>query len=185
MDTARIVRFALREKQEGKADMAKKKRLSATKQVGPYLATAVLCEKVIKEEDGVFSIVRIIDRITFQLPAGLLSSGVFSLGAALYQACLFVTFKTGYAKGKRALSLKAFSPDGSKLMEDLTLSIQFDGKGETGAAANIQIGVQFRMEGLHWFHLFLDGQQITRIPLQVITQQQATSGSSVFAPKKQ
>jgi hypothetical protein len=30
---------------------------------GPYLQTAVLCEKVLQEQDGVLSLVRIVDRI--------------------------------------------------------------------------------------------------------------------------
>ena len=31
---------------------------------GPYLSVAVLCEKVLREADGVSSIIRIVDRIT-------------------------------------------------------------------------------------------------------------------------
>ena len=31
---------------------------------GPYWATAVLCEKVLEEKDGVQSLIRVVDRIT-------------------------------------------------------------------------------------------------------------------------
>ena len=158
--------------------MAKRKKPSGAKQDGPYLATAVLCEKVIQEEDKVFTIVRIIDQVTFQLPEGILSKAAFNLGAGLFQASAFIMFKSGSARGKRTLTVRALSPDGSKLLDDLKTPVVFDGKGVTSTAAKIQMGLQFRMEGIHWFHVFLEDKPITRIPLKVILQQQTTSGSS-------
>lgn len=187
MDTTDPARFAPQKKHEGKAAMARmvrKKKPSGAKQDGPYLAAAVLCERVIRDEDKSLTVVRIIDRVTFQVPAGILSSGVFSLGAALFQACMFVMFRSGNAKGKRKLILRAFAPDGNKFMEDLTVQVIFDGKGETNTVAQIQIGTQFRMEGLHWFHLFLDDRPLTRIPLRVAIQHQTTSASPGPVAKK-
>lgn len=37
---------------------------------GPYLKAALLCEKVLQEQDGVVTLVRIIDRFVTQVPSG-------------------------------------------------------------------------------------------------------------------
>jgi hypothetical protein len=155
--------------------VAEKKKKLASRNGGPYLQAALLCERILRETDGSITIVRIIDRVTFQVPDVPLP-GTALFGGLGYQLWAFLSFKTGSARGKKDLRIKSFSPDGSKAMDDLVLPLEFDGEGESGAIATIQMNVLFRTAGIHWFRVFLDGRLITHVPLRVVIQK-VTSGS--------
>ena len=80
----------------------KKTRKATTNRIMPYIQSAVLCEKVLREE-RVSTLVRIIDTITI---AGLdksITPGVISY-------FVHVAFKAGDARGKRTLKLTGWSP---------------------------------------------------------------------------
>jgi hypothetical protein len=160
----------------------KKKKPSKKGYGGPYFLAALLCERVVEEKDGTLSIIRIIDKVTFQvpevpqIPQVPVSSGLM-LGGIGFQMWAVIIFKSGSFKGKQTLTIKGVSPDGSKLFDDITVQLVFDGKGESGNYGKIQISLLFRMEGLHWFNLLIDGKPVTRIPFRVILEK-VTFGSS-------
>lgn len=131
-------------------------------ETGPYLQTAVLCEKALQEKDGVLSLIRVIDRITIaargtevpdHLPPGTL--GVSAV----------ITLKSGEAKGRGAVTLRHQFPSG--LVEPVaTFPVLLEGE-ERGV--NIVIGMQMRVEheGLHWFHVLYEDQLLTKMPLRI------------------
>jgi hypothetical protein len=65
---------------------------------GPYLTAAFLCEKVLREADGVLSAVRIVDRWNINGPTETLTPAVI-------QASLVLMFKSGIYRGSAQLTI--------------------------------------------------------------------------------
>lgn len=63
---------------------------------GPYLAMALLCEKVLREADGVLSLIRIVDRITVSFSG---PDAPVQMPPAPVNLTLVVGFKSGFARG--------------------------------------------------------------------------------------
>jgi len=129
---------------------------------GPYLAMAVLCEKVLNEKDGVLSAIRIIDKIVHTI-AGKEVPDHFPGGTFILNA--LISFKSGERGGKFKLRFIPSTPSGEKMAE-------FSGPlvlEEKGKSANviINMNLQFKEIGLYWFDLYLDDNLITRIPLHI------------------
>lgn len=91
---------------------------------GPFVGAAFLCEQVLKDEHGVISAIRIVDKITQtaegpEPPAAMPPTGVSLKGLVL--------LKSGAARGSLGLSLRIEAPSG--IRTDLGgVSMQFQGK---------------------------------------------------------
>jgi hypothetical protein len=132
---------------------------------GPYLAMAVICERVLQEKDGVLSAIRIIDKIT-QTIAGPHAPEVFP-GITLNLFAL-ISFKSGISGGKYTIRLSPFSPSGDKLGE-FSGPIFLEGNGRS-ANVIINLNLIVKEEGLYWFDILLEDQLVTRIPLHILYQ---------------
>lgn len=138
---------------------------------GPYLATAVLCEKVLREADGVMSLIRIVDRIT----ASTSGSDPTPLPAWLIPVnlTLVVAFKPGTALGKEHVVIQIERPDGirSHLAD---LPVLFEGE-DRGAQAVVALNaLPLHQEGLYWFHIRLGDRLITKASLRLTIMHQQT-----------
>ena len=78
---------------------------------GPYLLVACLCEKVLKEADGVPSVIRIIDRINHGVIGPEPPSDMPPFD---YQLMLYINFKSGSARGPMKLEIRRESPSGER-----------------------------------------------------------------------
>lgn len=129
---------------------------------GPYLALAILCEKVLQEKDNVLSAIRIIDKVTYSLtgshPQEVSSPAIFNLFA-------LISFKSGRSGGKYNIRLVPKAPSGEKVGE-FTAPILLEGNG-LGANIIINLNLQAKEAGLYWFDVMLNDQLATRIPLHV------------------
>lgn len=136
---------------------------------GPYLNSAVLCEKVLQEQDGVASLIRIVDRLLVSAsgPEGAIAAQPVSLVA-------FINLKSGDARGSHDVVIQQESPSGIR-QQEVRLSVLFEGEDR---GVNLVMGINFiaTEEGLHWFDIGLDETFVTRIPLRVV-HQRATLGS--------
>ncbi|MGB8346664.1 MAG: hypothetical protein WCD86_17385 [Ktedonobacteraceae bacterium] len=132
---------------------------------GPYLIAAILCEKVLQEKDETVSIIRMIDRVTLTVPASISPETLPPLPLNL---TLFLSFKSGSAKGRNTIKLRIESPSGIKLPEQL-LPILFEGE-DRGANLILALNLVIDQEGVYWFDIFLEEELITRIPLRMIYQ---------------
>lgn len=132
---------------------------------GPYLIAAVLCEKVLQEKDETVSIIRMIDRITLTVPA---STSPDTLPPLPLNLTLFLSFKSGSARGRNTIKLRIESPSGIKLPEQL-LPILFEGE-DRGANLILALNLVIDQEGVYWFDILLEEELITRIPLRMIYQ---------------
>ncbi len=138
---------------------------------GPYLIHAVVCERVLQEQDGVLSLIRVIDRIT-ALTIQYAGPGAPAFSPPPPPASTSVTFALGFRsgdfQGTLPLRLRIDTPSGLKLPE-VQLSVLFEGADR---GANVILPMQFPLqeEGLHWFTVELGGDAVTRVPLRVIRQ---------------
>lgn len=143
----------------------------ASESSGPYLATAVLCEKVLRESDGVVSLIRIVDRIVVstsgpvpELPAQW---------AVQSELTLFVAFKPGAALGKEQVVIQIERPDGIRSTL-ANLPVVFEGE-DRGAQALLALNaVPLHQEGLYWFHIRLGEQFVTKASLRLTILHQQT-----------
>lgn len=131
---------------------------------GPYLEAALLCEKVLQEVDGVKSCIRIFDRIIRQKtgPAIPVEMEPFE-----QELCLFIRFKSGSARGPRALQLKMVKPSGES-PAPITNTLIFEGEDDRGVDMVVGVKVKFDQVGLYWFWVILDSFTLTRIPLRIV-----------------
>ena len=135
---------------------------------GPHLSIAVVCERVLTEQDGVLSAIRLIDRIIFPLDeAG-------TLVMPQQPITLFIVLKAGAARGTFNLEIKREDPSGIEVPV-LGAPVHFEGE-ERGANVIVNTGFAPEQPGLYWYDVYFDGARITRMPLRAVFQPQVTTG---------
>lgn len=132
---------------------------------GPYLAMAVLCEKVLTEQDGVISVIRIIDRMTIATAGPDVPD---EMPPTPLQLAAVVAFRSGEARGRYSVTLRPEDPSGRQL-PSLEMPIHFEGE-ERGANMLVNFNFVAELEGLYWIDVIFQGDVVTRIPLRVIYQ---------------
>ena len=140
---------------------------------GPYLNAALICERILRETDGVASAIRIIDRFTTNVQAVGMELPALP-GHRKVAFTLLLYFRSGSARGNETLTLEVERPDGM-IRPFLTQSIYFDGGEERGPIIGINVDFDYDQDGLYWFRVSLDEQFITKIPLRLLTSYQQIS----------
>lgn len=157
--------------------MAKTKKHPKKNIGGPYLASAVFCDSLVRGEDGAMTVVRIIDNATLTLPDDAPSDVPSEEKKLLMSLEGLIVFKRGDAGGRHVVKLVAHSPSG----KDLALHEQpFDFRDEMHGGYNLRLKVNMAIAepGLYWVDVLLDGKQMTRMPLMIIVKR-AESASTV------
>ena len=134
---------------------------------GPYLNWALLCERLLVEQDGANSFIRIIDRLTHteQGPDAPEEMPRFT-----YSLTLSIGFRAGNALGTETLSIEVEKPSGLRQPLWRSLPMHLEG-GERGAVFHAQMNdMPFEESGLYWFIVSLAGEFVTRVPLRVVYQ---------------
>lgn len=131
---------------------------------GPYLSAALICERVLQEQDGVLSAIRIIDRVYF------LADEDGTPVSPQQPFTLLLSFKAGEARGRYAVRLVMEKPSGEQGPE-ITASVHFEGE-DRGVNVVIPTVLQVDQEGLYWFDVFFEKERVTRIPMRAIYQPQ-------------
>src|SRR5207248_1361178 len=90
---------------------------------GPFVATAVLCEKVLQEKDGVVSLIRLVDRTSVTATGTDAPDEMPPIPLSYIAA---ISFKAGIARGKYVLTVRPESPSGDPLPE-VTMPVLFEG----------------------------------------------------------
>ena len=133
---------------------------------GPYLLAALLCEKLLIEQDGVVSAIRIVDRV-FHTATG--PNPPEKLEPFDYEVTLFLNLKAGFAHGSYKLRVDIINPRGetSALFEK---TVFFEGPEERGVNEIARLRVHFADEGIYWFEISGEDKFLTRIPFRIIYQ---------------
>ncbi len=129
---------------------------------GPYLQMAVICERVLREQDGVLSVIRLIDRLTHTIVGTEMPD---PLPPVSYTVWFALAFKSGSARGRQTLRIVQEQPSG--LRKDLLEhSLMLEGE-DRGANLVAQAQTKFDQEGVYWFDVFLNEQFVTRMPFRL------------------
>lgn len=130
---------------------------------GPHLAAAFLCEKVLREGDGVPSIIRIFDRYNIRGTSS-------EMPPSPIQATVFVSLKAGsLATGKYRIRLRPRKPDGGYLKQE-EFPVFFEGGPDRGVNIIGQMAFLIQEEGLYWIDVLFEDATLTRIPLRILYQ---------------
>lgn len=140
---------------------------------GPYVQVAAFCERVLREADGVISLIRIVDVITHT------ESGADpprDMPPVTYPLNLVLALKSGRAKGRHEVTIIPELPSGETL-PSVTTTAQLEGEAK-GFLVISNINIQFTMEGLYWFSIRFDDDILTRLPLQIRYARLATGSAA-------
>jgi hypothetical protein len=155
--------------------MAKKK--SASKKLsGPYLSAAFFCDQIVEEKDsGVLSCIRIIDTINLTVAADApkdVPSETHQIPVTLNG---LVAFKRGDAKvGSHDVKLVGHSPSG-KVTTLVEKVVPFREEKHGGMNLRLNATIAISIGGLFWVHVYLDGKEYTRIPLNIVVHRESAS----------
>jgi hypothetical protein len=137
---------------------------------GPHLTAAFLCERVLVEQDGVKSAVRIIDRLTHVVRG---PNPPEQMEPFNYEFTLFISLKSGHARGTYPLRIVLVTPPAVETVPPFEQPVFFDGPEDRGADVIAQLKIKLNWEGLYWFQIFFGGKPLTQIPFRVIYMPQA------------
>lgn len=136
---------------------------------GPFLQTAMICERVLQEQDGVVSAIRVIDRIFFILgPDGQPLN-------PKHPITFLIMFKSGAARGRYSVQVEREQPSGHKSGPLFEAPVLCEGE-ERGVNLIVNATFEPEQEGLYWFDVLFEGKRITRIPLRAVFQPIPTVG---------
>lgn len=127
---------------------------------GPYLAAAFLCEKALREVDGVNSFIRVVDRWTVSGPSEMMPPSSI-------QTTLVVIMKSGIHRGPAQITITPRSPSDVQ-MQVISIPVLFEGDEDRGNAILAPMAFPVHEPGIYWFNVSVDGQSFTEIPLRVI-----------------
>ncbi len=139
-------------------------------ETGPHLLVAALFEKVLQEQDGVLSAIRLIDRVTQsttdpdapeQMPPFLTDN-----------LTMLVCLRSDQARGRYGIKVRPEAPGGFQLPA-MEQAIQLQ-PGANGANLILPLVLPITQESVFWFDVFLTGpapqpdRLLTRVPLEVV-----------------
>ena len=137
---------------------------------GPYVNFAVVCEKVLRESDGVLSLIRIVDHLSVAIDAPPEADAPAELVPPVPTVALtfVVGLKSGGYMGSVPVKVRIETPSGSRWPEVET-SQQLEGADR---GINILLPMQFpaQDEGVYWFVVEVSGAVVTRVPLRISKQ---------------
>jgi hypothetical protein len=127
---------------------------------GPHLAAAVICERVIQEQDGGTTAIRVIDRVTFVSHEG---------SERLPQPIWFlIKLTSGAARGSGKVRVEVEKPSTERAVV-FEAGVFFEGEDR---GVNVVLNALFAPAeaGLYWYDVFYGADRLTRIPLRAIFQ---------------
>ena len=132
---------------------------------GPYLSAAFFCERVLRENDGVLSVIRMVDKWT-------INGNTEAMPPTIIQAFLVVLFKSGIHRGTGQVAVTPISPSNMR-MQPISMPIVFGGDDDAGSGIVIPLGFPVQEDGPYWFEVSLSGQGLppqvlTCIPMRVV-----------------
>jgi hypothetical protein len=136
---------------------------------GPYITMAGFCEKVLVEQGGALSIVRLTDTIN-RVDAGPEPADAMP-PFVTDQLTIVVILRAGQAKGRFGIKLEPEAPSGLRL-PPFEQGVQFVA-GPWGTSIIAPIQMEVAEEGVYWFDVILTGpkqedRRLTRVPLEII-----------------
>lgn len=144
--------------------MSQEEKIQPPLDYGPYIAAAVLAERVLEEKDGVNSLIRIVDRI--QVAVKTLKEEA-TRPVVRHNLLLYLSLKCGQERGSHQLEFQPIKPDGDRL-PIMKQSVHFEGPDYRGVNLIIRTTIDIDREGTWWFEIRHRGSILAKVPLDVI-----------------
>ena len=126
----------------------------------PYLTMATFCERVLTEQDGVLSAIRIIDTLNVEVLDSDLAK------SAKERVMLLVGLRSGPFKGTGTLKLVAVNPDGEPSKNISSTPVELLG-GPHGTNIIVTLATDVSKSGVYWYEIYFNDKLLTRTPLSV------------------
>jgi hypothetical protein len=145
---------------------------------GPWVQLACVCERVLQEQDGVLSLIRVVDRLMLGATG---PEPPDEMPKMPVNFTLLVALKGGAARGRFQVRLTLEAPSGERMPTEATLPVLFEGE-DRGVNLVVPVGLELDQEGVYWFDVWLGpryGQPeelLTRVPLRIVYQPQTAPG---------
>jgi len=129
---------------------------------GPYVKTALFCERVLDEKDGVLSLVRVVDQFTVSASGPAAPKQMPPISQRLQAVIMLIS---GTAKGPEDVKLEVEKPNGMR-EEVWTGTAHMEGDHKS---VNLVFNFQaaFELTGVYWFSVFVGEELLTRMPLEI------------------
>jgi hypothetical protein len=124
------------------------------------LDSALLCDQIVREHDGTYSAIRIVNRLTIHDDAP--AHGVL----LVTPVWLLVSFKAGDCQGVQTLLIFIEDPSGERYQPYQPTPMAFSG-GDTGQVAACQLLLRYDTDGVYWIDIVLNRKRFSRIPLSL------------------
>lgn len=134
---------------------------------GPFLVSALICERVLTDQDKVHSLIRIVDRTVVGTsgPQSRMEMPKFPA-----QLSMFLAFKAGDARGSETVKVTLTRPNGLTDPEPIAeQSLHLEG-GTRGANLVLQMTIGFDEPGPYWFNIYIADKLMTKTPYEIIHQ---------------
>jgi hypothetical protein len=148
------------------------------KQLGkPHAILAVVAEKVLKEEDKVISLVRVVDKTKLTFPPPVPDEVMPKAGSALSLQLYFAAIiKSGGFVGTCKVDVFQTNPSGVRNRFATSNNVEFDGAPDNGASFILPLVVIWDKDGYYWIEGEIDGREVFRTPLHVSLELPAEEG---------
>lgn len=138
---------------------------------GPFVTMACICERALREDDGVLSVIRVVDRF---IVTGAGPDAPTEMPPHDREYTIVVMVKSGVYKGSAEIRVVPEHPSGIK-GEGVSASFHLEGD-ERGHQMRFMVRDRFEESGLYWYHVYLNDVEVTRIPLRLMYQRVSTPG---------
>jgi hypothetical protein len=137
---------------------------------GPLVQAAAFCETVIEGKDGTITLVRLIDRMTVSA-AG--PEAPKEMPAVSRTVTGVIALKAGSATGRMDIRIVMEKP--STESNEIWSNSMLAEAPDRGQNFMVRLNLNFDQEGLYWFHVFADEDQLTSIPLRLVYARQSAA----------
>lgn len=131
--------------------------------LGPFI-TALLCERVLEERDGIKSAIRIIDQLNRNAvgdpPPPIMEPFTHLLG-------FMIRIKAGVARGTFQVNVQIRKPS-NIIFTEVSHAVHLPGPDDAGHDLVFNMNLPIDEAGTWWFDVLLDGDRWTRTPLRVV-----------------
>jgi hypothetical protein len=151
--------------------MAKQKK-SAKKNGGPFIATAVLCQGISEDSDGVLSVHRIVDEIRIVIPHDTPTDFPSQSKPVEVQFFALIIIRRGNAPaGKHKVRLVIEQPNG-KATEAAKVDVEMPKYPNGAVNVKTRVSLKLYSQGVFWIDVILGKQRLTRMALNLLIQRQ-------------
>lgn len=125
---------------------------------GPYVHIATFCRDVVEQADEAITLVGVTNVADVEADED---------GARNAELTMFISVRAGAATGKHLITIRPIGPSGDLAFPEGSFPALFEG-GLSGVEIQVDVRFEAKEEGLYWFELLLDGQNLlTKIPLEI------------------